>query len=325
MKAIRVHQFGDPSVLSFEEILTPTPGAGQVQVHLQAIGVNPVDTYIRSGRYGVLPPLPFTPGSDGAGTVSGIGSGVTRWKVGDRVFFHGTAAGRSVGAYAEFAVCDADKLFPLPSNTGFAEGAALGVPYATAYHGLFGRAKAKAGEIVLVHGASGGVGTAALQLARWKGLRVIGTAGTDAGLELVRANGAHFAVSHKAALYLDQIREAADQGRGPDVILEMLANQNLDQDLDVVAPKGRVVVIGNRGRIEIDPRKTMSKDTSILGMSLWNLTIEELSLIYTDIVAGLEQGVLVPVIGQELPLADAPRAHDAVISAGAYGKIILRP
>ena len=325
MRAIRVHQFGDPSVLKLEEVPMPEPGPGQVQVRIHAAGVNPVDTYIRAGRYGVLPTPPYTPGCDGAGTISVLGPGVTRWKVGDRVFFHGTTQGRPHGAYAEFAVCDETKVFPLPAHTGFAEGAALGVPYATAYQALFNRAKAKAGEIVLVHGASGGVGTAALQLARWKGLQVIGTAGSEAGLELVRANGAHLAVSHKAALYLDQIREAANHGRGPDIILEMLANVNLDQDLDVIAPGGRVVVIGNRGRVEIDPRKTMSKDSSILGMSLWNATYDELAVVYADIVAGLEKGVLVPVIGQEMPLADATRAHETLANTGAYGKIVLIP
>ena len=325
MRAIQVHQFGDPSVLTVEQVPAPEPGPGQVQVRVQAVGVNPVETYIRSGRYANLPSLPFTPGSDGAGTIAALGSGVSRWKVGDRVFFHGTALGRNMGAYAELAVCDQDKVFPLPSRVGFAEGAALGVPYATAYRALFQRAQAKSNEIVLVHGASGGVGIAALQLARWKGLRVIGTAGSPEGLDLVRANGAHFAVSHKEALYLDQIREAADHGHGPDIILEMLANVNLDLDLDVIALRGRIVVIGNRGRIEIDPRKIMSRDAVVTGLTLWNASYEELAAIYADLVTGLEAGVLVPVIGQEWSLADAPRAHDAVMKQGAYGKIVLLP
>ena len=325
MRAIRVHQFGDPSVLTLEEVPTPEPGPGQVLVRVHAAGINPVETYIRSGRYGSLPALPYTPGSDGAGTISAVGPGVTEWKPADRVFFFGSAAGPTLGAYAELAVCGADRVYRLPNGTSFAQGAALGVPYATAHRALFGRAQGKSGEIVMIHGASGGVGIAAVQLARWKGLWVIGTAGTEDGLELVRANGAHFAVSHRAALYLDQIREAAGGGRGPDIILEMLANVNLDQDLDLIARRGRVVIIGNRGRIEIDPRKTMTKDLSVLGMSLWNATPDELRVIYTDIVAGLDQNVLVPVIGQELPLAEASRAHDLVMTAGAYGKTVLIP
>lgn len=325
MRAIRVHQFGDPSVLQLDEVPTPEPGPGQVQIRVHAAGVNPVETYIRSGRYATLPMPPFIPGSDGAGSISALGSGVTRWKVGDRVFFHGTVAGRSYGSYAEVAVCDEDKVYRLPAKVGFSEGAALGVPYATAYQALVVKARPKPNEIVLVHGASGGVGTAALQLARWKGLRVIGTAGSPDGLDLVKANGAHLAVSHKEALYGDLIREAADHGRGPDIILEMLANINLDQDLDLVGRGGRIVVIGNRGRTEIDPRKIMAKDAAILGVMLWNQTYEELGAIYADVTLGMEQGALVPVIGQEIPLAEAPRAHDAVLTPGAYGKIVLIP
>jgi NADPH2:quinone reductase len=325
MHAIQVRQFGDPSVLTPTEVPAPTPGPGQVQVKVQAIGVNPVDTYIRSGRYGSLPTVPYIPGSDGAGTVAGLGAGVTRWSVGDRVFFHGTALGRPYGAYAELAVCDEDKVYPLPASVGFAQGAAIGVPYATAHQALFGKAQGKQGDIVLVHGASGGVGIAAVQLARWKGLGVIGTAGTDDGLELVRANGAHFAVSHRAALYRDQIKAAANNDRGPDIVLEMLANENLDADLDLIAPKGRIVVIGSRGRIEIDPRKVMVKDAIIMGVFLWGLSADELSRIYHDIGAGLEQGVLVPVVGQEFSLAAAPAAHEAIMNQAAYGKVVMLP
>ena len=325
MRAIRVHQFGDPSVLLLEDIPAPAPGPGQVLVKVHAAGVNPVETYIRSGRYGSLPTLPYTPGSDGAGIVVGVGEGRSPWKVGDRVFFHGTAGSPAGGSYAEMAVCEAHQVYRLPAHTGFSEGAALGVPYATAYVGLFVKAAAKPGEIVLVHGASGGVGTAALQLARWKGLKVIGTAGSPDGLELVRANGAHFAVGHREALYLDQIKASANNGRGPDVILEMLANENLDHDFDLAAPRGRIVVIGNRGRIEIDPRKIMAKDLTVTGVFLWGCSSEQLASVYADIGLGLEQRALVPVIGLEVPLAEASRAHEAVINSRAYGKIVLVP
>ncbi len=325
MRAIRVHGFGDPSVMVVEEVPVPVPGPGQVQVKVHAAGVNPVETYIRSGRYGALPTLPYTPGSDGAGVIVGVGDGPHPWKAGDRVFFHGTAVGQTGGSYAEMAVCEASQVYRLPAHVGFSEGAALGVPYATAYVGLFLKAAAKPGEIVLVHGASGGVGTAALQLARWKGLKVIGTAGSPDGLELVRANGAHFAVGHREALYLDQIKAAANNGRGPDVVLEMLANENLDHDFDLVAPRGRIVVIGNRGRIEIDPRKIMAKDLTVTGVFLWGVGPEQLATVYADISAGLEQRALVPVIGQELPLAEAARAHEVIMGGRAYGKIVLVP
>ena len=324
MRAIRVHQFGDPSVLTLEEVPTPDPGPGQVQVRIHAAGVNPVETYIRSGRYAALPTPPFIPGSDGAGVIAALGAGVTRWSTGERVFFFGTALGRSLGAYAEYAVCDANQVYRLPDAVTFAQGAALGVPYATAHRALFGRGGGKAGETVMIHGASGGVGLAAVQFARWVGLKVAGTAGTEEGLALVRANGAHLAVSHRAPLYLDQIRDATG-GRGPDLILEMLANVNLDHDLDLIAQHGRIVIIGNRGRIEIDPRKIMSREAEIIGVMLWRATDQELTESYADVTAGLEQGALRPVIGRELPLAEAPKAHDAVMAPGSKGKVVLIP
>jgi NADPH2:quinone reductase len=196
------------------------------------------------------------------------------------------------------------------------------VPYATAWRALFIRAGARAGDTVLVHGASGGVGTAAVQIARAHGLKVIGTAGTDEGRRLVAAQGAHEVLDHRQPDYLQRVMPLTG-GAGVDVVLEMLANVNLDRDLEVLAFKGRVVVIGSRGRVEIDPRKTMGKDAAILGMTLFNATREEFREIHAGIVAGLANGTLLPVIGRELPLADAPQAHKAVMDAGAAGKIVL--
>src|SRR4030095_239726 len=187
MKAIHVHEFGAPEVLRLEEVPMPQPGPGEVLVRIQAVGVNPVETDIRAGTYARLPKLPYTPGNDGAGVVEHVGSDVTEFKRGDRVY----TAGSLSGTYAEFAVCKTEQLHPLPANVSFAQGAAMGTPYATAYRGLLQRAVAKPGEMVLVHGASGGVGTAAVQLARARGLRVFGTAGSDEGRTLAREQGAH--------------------------------------------------------------------------------------------------------------------------------------
>jgi NADPH2:quinone reductase len=206
----------------------------------------------------------------------------------------------------------------------FAQGAALGVPYSTAWRALFIRARARAGETLLVHGASGGVGTAAVELGRSHGLRVIGTAGTPEGLTLAREHGAHHVLNHRDADYLQQVMPLTGNA-GVDVVLEMLANVNLDRDLDVLAMHGRVVVIGNRGRVEIDPRKAMARDGAILGMTLFNATPEESREIHAGLVAGLENGTLNPVIGKEFPLADAVKAHAAVMEPGAYGKIVLVP
>jgi NADPH2:quinone reductase len=317
MKAIVVREFGPPDVMKLEDVPEPVPGPAQVAIRVHAAGVNPVDTYIRAGAYARKPNLPYTPGTDVGGVVHAAGADVTRLRVGDRVYGHAV-----IGGYAGMALCEAWQAHPLPPHSSFQQGAAIGVPYATAWRALLMLAQARPGETVLVHGASGGVGTAAVQIARAHGMRVIGTAGSEEGLALVRAQGAHHALNHRDGDYLQRLPSLTD-GRGADVILEMLANVNLDRDLDALAPHGRIVVIGNRGRIEIDPRKSMARDAAILGMTLFNATREHLEEIHAGIGAGLENRALNPVIGKELPLADAARAHVAVMEAGAVGKIVL--
>ena len=319
MRAISVKEFGGPEVLRLEEVPTPQPGPGQVLVRMHAIGVNPVETYIRAGKYARLPQLPYTPGNDGAGVIEQVGPGVTEFKPGDRVY----TAGSLSGTYAEFGLCKLEQVHPLPENVSFAQGAAMGTPYATAYRGLIQRAEAKPGETVLVHGASGGVGTAAVQLARAGGLRVFGTAGSDQGLKLAREQGAHEVFDHRARDHFEQIMNSTD-GRGVDVIVELLANVNLGKDLTILAKRGRVAIVGSRGRVEIDPRDTMQRDVDLRGMVLPNTSPEEMASIHAALVAGLENGTLRPVISKEFPLADAAQAHRAVMEAGAVGKIVLR-
>jgi NADPH2:quinone reductase len=321
MKAIRVNEFGSSDVMRLEEVQTPQPGPQQVLVKVEAIGVNPVDTYIRSGIYAVKPNLPYTPGSDAAGTVVETGEGVNRLQAGQRVYTAGTLS----GAYAEYALCEERRVHPLPDNVSFEEGAGLFVPYATAYRALFQKARAKAGETVLIHGASGGVGIAAVQLARAAGLKIIGTAGTDEGLKLIAEQGAHYALNHRDANYLDEVTKLTS-GLGVDLVLEMLANVNLGKDLTIIKTRGRVVIIGSRGSLDFDPRLTMSKDAIVYGMAMLNATTDELNSIHAALFAGLEKGFLHPVIGNRFNLAEAAKAHDAVMATGgAYGKIVLVP
>ncbi|MGA7274215.1 MAG: NADPH:quinone reductase [Candidatus Udaeobacter sp.] len=320
MKAIGVREFGGPEVLRVEEVPTPQPGSDQVSVQVHAIGVNPVETYIRAGTYASKPTLPYTPGNDGAGVVEQVGPDVNEFKAGDRVY----TAGSISGTYSEFALCKAAQVHPLPANVSFAQGAAMGTPYATAYRGLFQRAEAKPGETVLVHGASGGVGIAALQLARARGLRVFGTAGSDEGRKLAREQGAHEVFDHRATDHFIQIMNATG-GRGVDVIVELLANVNLGNDLTILAKGGRVAIIGSRGRVEINPRDAMQRDVDLRGMTLPNTPPVELASIHAALVAGLENGTLRPVIGKEFPLAEAAQAHRAVMEPGAVGKIVLLP
>ena len=318
MKAIQVQEFGGPEVLELQELPTPRPQVGQVLVRVHAAGVNPYDTYMRAGTYAIKPPLPYTPGSDAAGVVEAVGEGVKKVKVGDRVY----TAQTLTGAYAEFALALETQVHKLPEKVSFAQGAAVHVPYGTAYHALHHEAQARAGETLLVHGASGGVGIAAVQMARAMGLTVLGTAGSEKGLELIRREGASHSFNHRQPGYQDEILKATG-GSGVDIILEMLANVNLPADLKLLARRGRVIVIGNRGETTINPRELMARRGSIRAFTLWGIDETERAEIHAGIIAGLENGTLRPVVGKELPLAEAARAHQDVLEPGAFGKIVL--
>jgi NADPH2:quinone reductase len=318
MKAIVVHEFGGPEVLKLEEIPTPRPAAGQVLVRIHAAGVNPYDTYMRNGTYAIKPPLPYTPGSDGAGTVEAVGEGVDNVKPGDRVYVARTLT----GAYAEYALTSKGQVHPLPAKISFAQGAGIWVPYGTAYHALYQSTRARAGETLLVHGASGGVGIAAVQMARAIGMKVLGTAGSGKGLELVKREGAHQVFNHTKPGYAEEILKATG-GQGVDLILEMLANVNLGQDLKLLAQHGRVVVIGSRGDVSISPRDLMTRRGSILAFTLWGLTEAEEKEVHAGLLAGLDNGALRPIVGKEMPLAEVQRAHKEVLEPGAFGKIVL--
>jgi NADPH:quinone reductase len=297
----------------------PLPGPGQVLVRVHAIGVNPVETYQRSGSNAGLP-LPWTPGTDAAGVIDTIGPEVNTVRPGDRVYTSDTLT----GSYAELTLCEATRVHRLPEAVTFQQGAAFNIPYATAHRALFHRAQAHAGEWVLIHGASGGVGIAATQLARTAGLTIIGTGGTDAGRKLVADQGAHHVLDHRDPAHLEQALKLTD-GRGLEIILEMLANVNLGHDLTLLAKHGRVIVIGSRGKVEITPRDLMGRDGDIRAMTLFNATDAELAAIHAALGTGLETGTLRPIVGRELPLCDADKAHIAVLEPGAYGKIILTP
>ncbi len=318
MKAIRVEAAGGPEVMQLQDVPELQPGPDQVVVDVRAIGVNPVDTYIRSGTYAIKPQLPYTPGMDGAGVIARVGNKVKNWKIGDRVYL----AGSQSGTYAEEALCNANQVQTLPDNVSFAQGAAVYVAYATAYRALMHKARAQSGETVLVHGASGGVGIAAVQIAVAHGMTVIGTGGSARGRKLIEEQGVEYVLNHHDSDYLSDIL-GATCGRGVDVILEMLANENLGHDLTLLAQGGRVVVIGNRGTVEINPRDMMAREASVCGMTLMNTSDEELVSIHAAIVAGLKNGSLRPVVGEEIPLSEAPRAHEIVMQNNSHGKVVL--
>jgi len=317
MKAIRIEEFGNSEVLKIADVERPSPAEGQILVKISAIGVNPVDTYLRAGMYPVLPKLPFTPGMDAAGQIAEVGSAINDWQVGDRVYVVGTLT----GAYAEFALCNSQQVHCLPEGIDLAQGAAVGTPGAAAWRSLYLRGEARAGQRLLIHGASGSVGTTALQLARATGMQVFGTAGTQQGLDMISNLGAT-TFNHRSDDYLEDMKYAT-QGKGFDLILEMLANINLEKDLDLLAPRGKVIIVGSRGRLEIDPRATMGAEREIRGMSLFNATPQENVETHAALVAAMETKTLIPVVSQKLPLEEAPKAHEMVLENGNCGKIVL--
>ncbi|KFO23240.1 quinone oxidoreductase [Fukomys damarensis] len=320
MRAIRVFEFGGPEVLKLlSDIVVPAPEDHQVLIKVHACGVNPVETYIRSGIYSRTPPLPYTPGTDVAGIIESIGSNVSAFKKGDRVFTTNTIS----GGYAEYALAAEHTVYALPANLDFRQGAAIGIPYFTACRALLHRAHVKAGESVLVHGASGGVGLATCQIARAYGLKVLGTAGGEEGRKVVLQNGAHEVFDHREANYIDKIKKSVGE-KGIDVIIEMLANVNLSNDLKLLSYGGRVIVVGSRGSIEINPRDTMAKETSITGISLFSSTKEEFQQFASALQAGMEIGWLKPVIGSQYPLEKVAQAHENIIhGSGTVGKMVL--
>ena len=321
MKAIVVHEFGGPEVHEIGRGAglaagTSPGGCPQPRRGRESRGLLHARGNLRAQAGTALHAR-----TDGAGVVERVGANAKRWKVGDRVYI-----GMPVtGTYAQQVLCEESGVYSLPEHDSFKQGAAVHVPYATAFRALFHKAQARGGETVFIHGASGGVGIAAVQLARAAGLQVIGTAGSDGGKKLAEKEGAHHVLDHSSPGYLDQAM-ALTGGRGMDVIIEMLANVNLGKDLPLLATGGRVVVVGNRGTVEINPRDAMAREAAIYGMSLWGTSPGEIWPVFTrPLVAGLENKSLRPVVGAEFPLSEAARAHEAVMKGGAYGKIVLLP
>ncbi|XP_015920385.1 quinone oxidoreductase [Parasteatoda tepidariorum] len=322
MRAIRIERFGPPKVLILKDIEKPEVTPYKILVKIISAGVNPVDTYIREGFYINLPSLPFTPGKDAAGIVESVGEYVTKFKAGDRVFICGRNLEQH-GTYAEYTVAPESNVFPLDDKLSFDEGAALGIAYFTAYRALVIKAKCKAGETVLVHGASGSVGLAAVQIAKKLDLKVIGTAGTEDGLKLVKESGADYVLNHKDKDNIERIYEIT-HNNGVNIIIEMLANVNLDKDLNFLASKGRVAIVGNRGAIKIDPRKLMGPETEIVGVALFSSSEEEWNETSQAVLDGVKEGWVKPVIDRRYSIDNVQRAHEDVMSSsGKRGKLVL--
>jgi len=317
MRAVVVREYGEPEVMRVEEVEKPEAEGRRVLIRVVTAGVNPVDTYIRSGLYAYAPKLPYTPGKDAAGIVEAIGPEVTRFKPGDRVY----TAGSITGTYADYTLCEEDQVGLLPANVSFEEGAGIWTPYATAYRALFQKAKCQAGETLLVHGASGGVGIAAIQWAKNSQLNVAGTAGSTDGMEIATKAGADVVFDHTNENHFAAVKNWS--AGGVNVIIEMLANENLERDFECLSMFGRIVVVGSRGSIDFSPRLVMTKDATIYGMSLFNAPSDDLREIHAAIYEGLAEGFLKPFVVRKFLLEDAPRAHHEIIESKAFGKIVL--
>ncbi len=305
-------------MLVLDDMPLPEPATSQARVRIHAAGVNPVETYIRSGSYARLPELPYTPGFDGAGVIEALGADVEGWQIGQRVWLSGSIT----GTYAEQAICDISHLHPLPEGISYQQGAALGIPATTAHLALFHRGVAHAGETVLIRGATGSVGTTAVQLAKAAKLRVLATGGTPEGREMVHALGADVVFDHADPSLPSAILDATE-GHGVNLIVEMLANINLGSDLPLLSTDGRVIVVGSCGMVEILPRDLMTHNADIRGLMLFSTPSAVVLEARAAINLSLEDGSLKPVVGKEFALAEAGAAHQAISDGGAKGKIVL--
>ena len=324
MKAVRIHEFGGPEVLRYEDVETPAPGPSQVLVRIRAAAVNQVDVAVRRNSFPTPKQPPKTLGSDGAGIVETVGSDVTGVAPGDEVFFTGLGIG-SEGSYAEYALIAPVQAVRKPAGSSFEEAAALGLVFATAWHGLVRRAALAAGETVLVQGAGGGVGSAAVQLAHARGARVLATVDSAADGERVRALGADETIDRSA---LDVTAEVArlTGGKGVEVIVELILSANLAADLGMIAKGGRIVGIGGGSEptVTFPTGPAIAVDASLLFANSSNAGRAGTAEILAEVARLVAEGKLQPVVGHVIPLAQAREAHE-LLEGHHFGKIVLVP
>lgn len=323
MKAVQINEFGGPEVLKKVNVDEPFPNENEVKVKIYTVGLNPNEAYTITGTYAYnIPELPYIPGYDATGIIEEVGPNVEQFKIGDRVFLSAFSAKRNTGTYAEKVVVDAESVFKLSDKISFKKGAALGIPAFTAYKALFQKAKIKAGERVLIHGASGAVGSMAVQMAKAIGAIVIGTSSTKKGRQTVLNLGADYALNHTSDNNKDELLDITDD-QGPDVIVEMLANKNLEIDMQIIAKHGRVVIIGSRDTIEVNPRNLMTNEATVTGMTFTSPTQKAMNEVYFGLNAFLETGAIDPLIGDEFTLDEPIEAHKALMESSGNGRTIF--
>ncbi len=322
MKAILCREYGPPEQLEFADVAPLTPGKSQVVIDMRACGVNFPDTLIIEGKYQFKPPMPFTPGNDVAGIVKAVGEDAGDIQVGSRVVaFAGT------GGFAEEVVCDVAMLAPIPNNVDFVTAAACGMTYSTSYHALKDRAQIKAGETLLVLGAAGGVGLAAVDLAKVMGARVIAAASTDEKLALCRAAGAGATINYAAEDLRERIKDLTG-GSGVDVVYDPVGSHYAEPALRGMAWNGRYLVVGFAGgeipRIPLN--LPLLKGCAIVGVFWGNFIAREPERHRENqrqLHAWLADGTIQPYVSTTYPLAEAAQALRAIMDRRAAGKIVI--
>ena len=321
MKAWRVHAWGEPETMSFEEIAEPSPGAGQVRIRHRAAALNFFDILQVQGKYQIKPPFPFTPGAEVAGVVDAVGDGVTSIKPGDRVIAmpHGNGFG-------EVSVAPAASVFAMPDGMSFEEAASIPIVYHTSYFAFTHRIQLQAGEWVLVHAGASGVGMTAIQLAKAMGARVIATAGSAAKLDFAKAQGADHALDYTDASWVDKVKDIT--GRGADVIYDPVGGDVFDLSTKCIAPEGRLLVIGfASGRIPtIAANRVLLKNMSLVGV-LWGGYVqshpEYPAAVHPQLMKLYAAGKIKPCVGARHPLSELPQALRDLANRKVMGKAVV--
>ena len=323
MEAIRYHEHGSEDVLSMDSIPEPTPESDELKVRVHAASVNPIDTYVREGNVPPQGGLPHVGGADVAGVVEEAGDDTNMFEPGDRVFATGLGL-FNPGTYAEYVTVPESRLAPLAQSVSFQHGAAAAMAFATSWRGLITRGDLSIGDICLVHGGSGGVGHAGVQIARYAGATVVATAREGEPTEMVRELGADAVVDYRTDDLSTEVRKKID-GNAVDVILESHAGSNIVADLNMLARGGRITVIGEDTDIHIPPEASMSgkiADVDIRFMSIMAST-EDQGPILRSIAPLLGDGTFEVQVAETYPLAEVPRAQRDVMTGKNLGKVVI--
>ena len=322
MRAILCKEFGDPSILSLGDIPEPDIAPGMVKIQIHSAGLNFPDTLMIAGKYQSQPPFPFSPGMESAGIAAELGEGVTHLDIGDRVM-----ANHGHGGLAEYVLAEADKTFRMPDNMPFDQAAGFTTTYGTTYHALVDRAEMKPGEVLLVHGAAGGVGLNAVELGKLLGATVIGTVGADEKKDIVKRYGADHVINYATENFRDVVKELTG-GKGADVIYDPVGGDVFDQSMRCINWQGRLLVIGfASGRIaQLKTNLALLKGCSVVGVfwgSFAARSPEQNRANFEIMLDWYADGKIKPHVSRHFPLEETADAMEFILSRQSTGKVIV--